>query len=151
MNSFLLFPNSSLLHHTNLCLPVDPLCLLLLWRKGWQQCEQMLSKWLSFATHISVNCWDVVHILKWFHLNIVASSRRLAPLHLLFLFHWKSHKPSQSTHVKVDFINKIGCFLSSFSFNIISNTWIIYDSLLITFTLLCCLWLKFTSFKIICK
>lgn len=92
---------------------------------------------LSFATHSSVNCWDVVHILKWFHLNIVASSRQLAPLHLLFLFHWKSHKPSQSTHVKVDFINKIGCFLSSFSFNIISNNWIIYDSLLITSTLLC--------------
>jgi len=36
--------HSSLLHHTILCLPVDPLCLLLLRRKGRQQHEQVLGK-----------------------------------------------------------------------------------------------------------
>lgn len=44
----LLFPCSSLLHHTNLCLPMDPLCVFLLRRKGRQQCEQVLGKNASF-------------------------------------------------------------------------------------------------------
>lgn len=35
---------STLLHHPLLCLPMDPLCLFLLWRKGWWQREQMLGK-----------------------------------------------------------------------------------------------------------
>lgn len=36
--------HSSLLHHPLLCLSMDPLCLFLLWRKGWRQLEQMLGK-----------------------------------------------------------------------------------------------------------
>lgn len=48
---FLFFPYSTLLHHSLLRLPVDPLRLLLLWRTGWRQREQMLGKNAPFIFH----------------------------------------------------------------------------------------------------